>query len=117
MPVMAVIYEVCVETPEGACTAARGGAGRVELCSDLPRGGVTPSIGAVRQAVDRCPVPVVVLIRPRVGDFVMDRYDLATAVEDIAVARMAGAAGVAIGALTPDGSIDRDIRIPTRIVQ
>ncbi len=98
--------EVCVESVAGALAAAAGGAQRVELCADLLRGGTTPGPSAIRLAIERCSVGVVVLVRPRAGDFCYDHLELEEMCADVRFAVEAGAAGVAIGALTPDGRID-----------
>jgi len=102
-----ILVEAAVETLDGACTAVAEGAGRLELCADLARGGVTPSAGllrAVRAAVDQ---PLFVMIRPRPGDFVYHSGELDIMLADIAEARRAGADGVVFGALTPAGEVDR----------
>jgi copper homeostasis protein len=103
-------YEVCVDSPHGVIAADRAGADRVELCSALMVGGLTPSIaqitaatGSVRQA------RVHVLIRPRPGDFRYDDIELSVMRADISVAASAGAHGVVFGALTPEGHVDMEI--------
>ncbi|HEX6883040.1 MAG TPA: copper homeostasis protein CutC [Planctomycetota bacterium] len=100
-----VTLEICVEDVAGARCAAEAGADRVELCSALALGGLTPSAGALAGAV-ACGVPVVALLRPRAGDFVYGADELDTLADDLRRARDAGAAGVALGCLTPDGALD-----------
>lgn len=101
-----ITLEVCVEGLAAALAAGDGGADRIELCSWRECGGVTPSIGAVAVACQRLAVPVHVLIRPRSGDFVYDLAEIEEMHRDIAAAREAGAAGVVLGVLSPDGTVD-----------
>jgi len=63
------ILEICVESLDHAVAAERGGADRLELCSDLPSGGVTPSAELMQAARRQVSIPIHVLIRPRAGDF------------------------------------------------
>lgn len=98
------LLEVCTGDPEGLEEALRGGADRVELCSGLAEGGLTPSVAMIRYASKRLPTNV--LIRPRAGDFVYTSAELSVMAEDIDEAVKAGASGVVIGALTPDGHVD-----------
>ncbi|MBP9183465.1 MAG: copper homeostasis protein CutC [Fuscovulum sp.] len=102
---MAVTVEVCVDTAAGLAAAVQGGADRIELCSALPLGGLTPSAGFMAQAA-RCGVPVLAMIRPRAGDFVWSGPEVAQMEADIATARTAGLAGVVLGASLPDGRLD-----------
>ena len=102
---MAVRLEVCVDSSAGLATAVSGGADRVELCSALPVGGLTPSAGFMAEAAV-CGVPVVAMIRPRAGDFVFSAAELAQMEVDIAAARTAGLAGVVLGASLQDGRLD-----------
>jgi copper homeostasis protein len=101
-----VVLEVCVEGVAGVRAAAAAGAQRVELCSALIDGGLTPSAGTLARAVDAGGIDVVVLVRPRGGDFLYDEDELAVMERDVDLARVAGAAGVALGCLTPDGAVD-----------
>ena len=103
------MLEVCVTTPEGACAAAEGGAGRVELCSALGEGGVTPSWGLMRQVRQVPGLRMHVLIRPRGGDFVYSRAEVECMIDDIKAAAECGADGVVTGALLPTGDIDMDV--------
>lgn len=101
-----VLLEVCVDSVEGMRAAVRGGADRIELCSALEVGGLTPSAGQMRAAAG-VGVPVHALIRSRAGDFVFGPDEVETMIADIETAREAGLAGVVIGAAQPDGRLDR----------
>lgn len=100
--------EVCCVSAGDVLEARKGGAVRVELCTAISSGGVTPSIGLVRNAVCAADggLLVNVLIRPREGGFCYDEHEILTMLEDIEACRNAGADGVVIGALTPEGDID-----------
>lgn len=100
------ILEVCAGSYDSALAAARGGAARIELCSGLADGGVTPSAGLIRAARSIPGLKVNVLIRSREGDFLYDDAEIALMTEDVKVCREAGCDGVVIGALTPEGDID-----------
>lgn len=100
------LLEVCAGDIESVVAAAAGGAQRVELCSALADGGITPSTGFIRQALLVGGPKVHVLIRPRGGDFLYSPAEVAAMTDDIVAARETGAHGVVIGALTPDGDID-----------
>ncbi len=106
---MKAILEVCCGDIASVKAAEEGGAARVELCSALEVGGVTPSAGFIAQAVKIAPgVKKHVLIRPREGDFVYTPDEVDIMVADIKMCRSLGADGVVIGALLPDGSVDSD---------
>ena len=105
---MSVLVEAAVETIGGAVRAARDGARRLELCADLPRGGTTPGPGLLRAVRARVDLPLHVMIRPRAGEFSFDAAECGAMIWDIAEARRAGAEGVVIGALTPQGLVDRE---------
>ncbi|MFB4315034.1 copper homeostasis protein CutC [Actinomadura sp. 21ATH] len=107
---MSLTYEICIDSVAGAIAAERAGAHRVELCAALFDGGLTPSLGTVRAALAAVSsIRVHVIIRPRGGDFIFDEHEIAAMEHDTALAREAGAHGVVIGALTPDGEIDRPV--------
>ncbi len=97
--------EISVESLAGVRIAASAGADRVELCSGLAVGGLTPGAALIEQAVG-AGVPVHVLIRPRPGGFVYAPDEVATMARDIALARSLGAAGVVVGALDTSGEVD-----------
>lgn len=99
-------FEICAVNIQSALAAQAAGAQRIELCSALDVGGLTPSIGLVRAVIRAIDIPVHVLIRPREGDFCYTDQELDIMLEDIQQCRHAGAAGVVVGALTPDGRLD-----------
>mgnify|MGYP001205240943 CR=1 FL=1 len=98
--------EIAVQDPAGAAVARAAGADRVELCAALDLGGLTPSIGMV-EAVVATGIPVHVLVRPRPGGFRFSATEVSLMVRDIEAVVDAGAAGVVVGALTADGTLDR----------
>jgi len=102
------LLEICVDTIEGCIAAKTGGAPRVELCAGLIEGGTTPSAGLVTTAL-RTGLEVVVLVRPRAGDFVYAAEEAEVMLRDVAFAKAAGAHGVALGALTADGDVHTEL--------
>lgn len=100
--------EVCCGSLLSVQRAAEGGAYRVELCSGLSEGGITPSIGLLQAALQVEGLRRHVLIRPRPGDFLYTPDEVEVMVDDIIAARRAGADGVVVGALTADGDIDEE---------
>ena len=110
---MGIAVEIAVQDVVGVRVALAGGADRVELCSALGMGGLTPSAaliaGAVAEARDTGRDGFVhVLIRPRGGGFVYDADEVALTVADVRFAREAGAAGVVVGALDDSGAVDAE---------
>ena len=101
-----VLVEVCVESVAGAYAAVVGGAQRIELCSSLAEGGLTPSAGLCEAVCAAIKVPVFAMIRPRAGDFLYDSTEVDVMARDIEALGDAGAAGVVVGALSSDGKID-----------
>ena len=99
-------FELCAESREAACAAETGGADRIELCSELRRGGLTPHEELIAASVRALSIPVYVLIRPRSGSFVFSAEELARMRRQIAAAKQAGASGVAVGVLREDGRVD-----------
>lgn len=102
---MTILLEVCVDSAEGLASAIEGGAGRIELCSALELGGLTPLPSLMRIAA-RAPIPVYAMIRPHAGPFIFDKADEEAMMIDIDAVRTAGLAGVVIGANRPDGTLD-----------
>ena len=100
------LLEICAGDIASVVAAAQGGAARVELCSALAVGGLTPSEGFIRSAVAVPGVRKHVLIRPREGDFVYTPDEVEIMLADVEMAARCGADGVVVGALLPDGTID-----------
>lgn len=98
--------ECCCTDAAEAVEAMMGGAGRVELCEDLPCGGVTPSRADIEAALKAVNIPVNVLIRARGGDFVYDEAEIEAMIGSVRMCRELGVNGVVIGALRKDGSVD-----------
>lgn len=100
--------EVCCGDIESVYSALRGGADRIELCTGLESGGLTPSLPMIREAVRVLPGKVNVLIRPRSGDFLYSEAEKKLILEEIALAVEAGATGIVCGGLTEDGMPDME---------
>lgn len=104
---MQITTEVCVDHRSGALAAQRAGVHRIELCTELSVGGLTPSPGLL-EAVLELGLPTVVLVRPRAGHFVVDDDEAEQIARDVRWTVRAGAQSVAVGALQPDGTIDQE---------
>jgi copper homeostasis protein len=100
------VLEICVESVDRAIAAERGGADRIELCSDLSSGGVTPSAGLMKVARSQVDLPIFVLIRPRGGDFVYSKREFETMSEDIETAKQLGMDGIVLGLLNAEGQVE-----------
>jgi copper homeostasis protein len=100
--------EICIDSVEGMAAALQGGAGRVELCADLLSGGTTPSAGMIRHVRTQSRLGLMVIIRPRGGDFLYSDLELDVMLDDIRTAAQLGADGVVIGCLRADGRVDLD---------
>ncbi|WP_394127035.1 copper homeostasis protein CutC [Vibrio hepatarius] len=98
--------EVCIDNLESLHLAIAGGATRIELCSSLALGGLTPSFGFMKKAAQISTIPVYAMLRPRQGDFLYDQDDIDAMLLDIEAAAEAGLQGVVFGVLTADGLID-----------
>jgi copper homeostasis protein len=101
-----VILEVCVDSVDSAVAAERGGAHRVELCSNLLDGGVTPSAGLIATVRQTISIGLHVMIRPRGADFCYSENEFQIMRRDILMAKQLGADGVVLGILDLDGRVD-----------
>ncbi|CAI5654083.1 copper homeostasis protein cutC homolog isoform X2 [Oreochromis aureus] len=103
------LMEVCVDSVESAVNAERGGAGRLELCSSLLEGGLTPSLGLLHVVKQYVKIPIYVMIRPRGGDFLYSDLEVEVMRKDIELMKSQGADGLVLGALTEDGRVDAEL--------
>lgn len=101
-----MIKEACVETLDEAILAETQGANRIELCSDLANDGLTPSFELMKKAVENLKIPVMVMIRPRSGNFVYSEGEIEQMKKEIDEAKDIGVAGVVFGLLTANNEID-----------
>jgi len=101
--------EICCGSIQSAANAKAGGAVRVELCQGLVEGGTTPSPATIDYAVKELGLQVFVLVRPRGGDFCYNELEIKTMEEDVKFCKQAGATGIVVGFLHPDGTIDTEL--------
>ena len=101
-----LLFELCSQSRESARAAERGGADRIELCSGLDLGGITPGPALIEDVIQAVSLPIHVLIRPRPGDFVYSSPELTLMLRQVEQAKQAGAAGVTLGVLLAGGRVD-----------
>src|SRR5262249_16262268 len=101
-----ILLEISVESHERAVAAERGGADRIELCSDLAVGGLTPSRELMQGVRAAGKIPVLAMIRPRAGDFVYSDEEMESMRPAIALAREMRMDGVVLGILTEKRQVD-----------
>ena len=104
-----MIREACVGNINEAIRAEALGADRIELCENLGVGGTTPSAGTIQLAKQHLQIPIMVLIRPRGGDFVYSSVETEVMKKDIELCKAFGVHGVVIGALNADHTIDIEL--------
>jgi len=102
-----MIFEVCLQSTDDAIAAQAGGAGRVELCAALVEGGITPGPGTIQTCREAVDVDIMVMIRPRGGDFDYTPWELDGMAKDIERCKRIGVTGVVFGMLQRDGSVAR----------
>lgn len=107
-----MILEVCIDSLASARAAIRGGADRLELCSALALGGLTPYQELLQQIRKESSIPVRCLIRPRSGDFLYNQEEIDLMAMQIQQLRSADSNGFVIGCLTADGDLDADSMRP-----
>lgn len=107
-----LLKEACLENFTDLPQAIHHGANRIELCDNLAVGGTTPSKGVIAEAAKYChenKVPLIVLIRPRSGNYVYTDTEIKIMEADIFEAQALGADGISFGALTPDNGLDLEV--------
>ena len=102
------LLEVTVESLDTALAAERGGADRIELCSELTHGGVTPPVATLRKVHEELEIPVFAIIRPRNGNFVYSDTEFARMLRAIATVGDLALDGIAVGVLREDNTVDID---------
>ncbi len=100
------LLEVSIEGVDGLLVAQDNGADRVELCASVLEGGITPSMGIVREALRRARVPVFVIVRPRGGDFLYSEAEFESMRQDVIALKQLGVPGVVSGCLTSGAEVD-----------
>jgi copper homeostasis protein len=101
-----LLLEVCVETVASAVAAERGGAHRIELCSNLAVEGVTPNVALIEVVRRQTTIPLHVLIRPRAGNFCYTPTEFEIMETAIATAKHLGVEGFVFGILDAERRID-----------
>jgi len=101
-----MILEIAANSVASALAAQEGGAGRVELCTALELGGLTPSHAQIALARERLRIPLYVLIRPRAGDFLYGELECEVMQRDIEACAALGCDGVVLGVLDAEGRVD-----------
>lgn len=98
--------EICANSYKSAINAQNAGAHRIELCSELAVGGITPSYGLIKQVIKVLTIPVFVLIRPRSGNFTYSNIEFDIMKQDIQLCKDLGCQGIVSGVLNNDYTID-----------
>ena len=101
-----MVLEICANSYQSAINAEKAGAQRIELCSEISVGGITPSLGLLKKVMHSLHIPVQVLIRPRSGDFHYSNAEFDIMKENILQCKDLGCAGIVSGVLHANNTID-----------
>jgi copper homeostasis protein len=107
--------EISVDSLAKALAAERGGAHRIELCSDLSQGGLTPDAELLQSVREKVRIPIFAMIRPRGGDFAYSDIEYAGMEREMETARRLRVDGLVFGILQRDGQVD--VRRTQRLVE
>jgi copper homeostasis protein len=103
-----ILVEIAAFTPNAAIVAAKAGADRVELCSGYSEGGLSPSVGSIIQVRQSIAIPIHVMVRPRIGDFVYNAFEKDCILKEVDFLKTIAINGIVVGALTDEGNVDAD---------
>jgi copper homeostasis protein len=101
-----IVKEACVERLDEAILAEKNGADRIELCSRLDLDGLTPNRNMIDDVINSVKIPVKVMIRPRVGNFVYHDQELDVMKEDILYCKRVNVSGIVFGVLKEDKTVN-----------
>lgn len=101
-----MLLEICASSYQSAINAQKAGADRIELCSELALGGITPSYGLIKKVIENLSIPVHVLIRPRSGNFTYSEEEFEIIKTDIKLCKELGCHGIVSGVLKADNTVD-----------
>lgn len=108
LPMLECVIECCANSIESAVAGELGGANRIEFCTNLESGGTTPTKEDIIKLTSIINIPIRVLIRPRAGNFVYSKEEIAQMLADIKFVKKLGCEGIVIGALNKDNSINKE---------
>ena len=100
--------EVCSNSIESVIIANNAGADRIELCSGLSVGGLSPSKGLIELALKKSKIPIHCLIRPREGHFIYNKNDFETILYDVRYMKKMGVAGIVVGMINEDHDVNSE---------
>lgn len=105
---MSVLVEACCASVDDVLNAEAAGCGRVELCSAMALGGLTPSVGMVRQIKKHSKIPIMAMNRPRSGGFCYTDNEFEMMKQDATALIAEGVEGMVFGILREDGTVDSE---------
>lgn len=106
-----ILVETAAFTPTAALAASQAGADRIELCSGYAEGGLSPSAATIAVVRESVSIPIHVMVRPRIGDFIYTHAEKEVMLRDIQYCKTQNINGVVAGALKHDGGIDTDFTL------
>ena len=101
-----ITKEVCVDNLDNAVKAFKKGADRIEFCSNLNEGGLTPNFNDLKQIKSLVSIPIRVMIRPHSKSFEYNDNDIAKMTESIHLCKKENFDGVVLGCLNEHNELD-----------